>query len=346
MPRIVGRADDKTPHAFLFSNSPYGGKGFQKSMKRFLWLCFSLAVIGSLSAGDLYKVTAKRLNVRSAPSLASILGTLDRGTLIEVNQIINSSWAEFDYGGVKGYVDIHYLKFERKEDDLSVPDNSVTEAATPEEQAKDSVYVEGLELEETAPVDHTQTSPDCEIETLIYGPIGLDNRLRLYYGAAIGAGISSFKWYEGIANWRMSYSIDLFAQLEFKEQVAFIPRDYFIEFQLGFDGKGAAWYPMNYVHMRLFPFGYKYTLSEIRLTGQAGLYIGFPVSDLQLYNYPDSFAGNTQVGISAGIGADFRQFGLNLNVEYGITEVASTSVQLNNLAIFVAVSYKFGQLNR
>ena len=58
-----------------------------------------------------YSVTATALNVRSGPSAShSILGTLNRGDIIHVREIVNG-WARFKFNGRNVYVNASYLAF-------------------------------------------------------------------------------------------------------------------------------------------------------------------------------------------------------------------------------------------
>ena len=101
---------------------------------------------------------------------------------------------------------------------------------------------------------------------------------------------------------------------------------------------------MNYIHMRLYPFGYKLNINPIKLAGKIGVYMGYPLSDLESYNTWKSWDSDFQVGISAGIGLEYKQFGIYANLDYNFTEVASAPVTINNIAIFGTISYKFGKL--
>jgi len=305
-------------------------------MKRFFVIFLSLFIFIMVHANDIYEVTATRLNVRTSPSQnASVIGGLSKGDLVEVTEIRNSTWASFEFKNKVGFASLKFLKFVRHIPDIVVETQDIEEVV---EEVEDTVIVE-------MPVQHTYVAPTSDIiPTLLNGPRFISRKLDLYYGLNAGVGYSSFLWDGELANGTLTYTADLFAELDFNEKVGVIPKGYFTELQLGYDSKGAAWYPLNYVHARIYPFGYKLNLRPIKLGIKAGLYLGYPLSDLESYDSWEYWSGNFQIGVTGGIGIEYKQFGLYANVEYNFTEVASTPVTINNIALFGTISYKFGKL--
>ncbi len=305
-------------------------------MKRILFIIVSLLLFSAAYAYDVYEVTATRLNVRRFPSTsASVIGGVAKGEQLEVIDIDNKGWAKIQYHNREGYVSTKYLKFVRSVNPTPVEPTVVVEEVVEEEPVEETPTVINED-----PVSYT----DEEFGTLINGPSRISNNFELYYGLSAGVGFSTFIWDGDFANGKLTYTGDLFVQLCCNNKVSFIPPNYFFELQLGYDGKGAAWYNMSYVHARIYPLGYKIPLNTFKLVGKAGLYLGYPLNDLEAYEDWDTWSGNFQVGVTAGIGVEYKQFGLCANVEYNVTEVASTPVTLRNFAVFGTLSYKFGKL--
>lgn len=303
-------------------------------MKRLLFVFFSLFILLTVKADDIYEVTAARLNVRARPSSnATILGGLSQGDQIEVTEITNSGWAKFLYNNKIGYVSSKYLQLVQHIEEEVEPD--LIEPEIIENEVKEEVVVQ-----EALPVSYNYNE---EFTTLLNGPFKISNNFELYYGLSAGAGYSSFMWDGGLVSGKVTYTADLFVELDIIRQQSYF-KGCFFELQIGYDGKGAAWYPMNYMHLRLFPLGYKYNLNPIKLVGKAGIYMGFPLSDLESYDSGQYWSSDLQVGISASVGVEYYRLGISANVDYCFSEVApSAPVSLNNIAIFGTISYKFGK---
>lgn len=307
-------------------------------MKRFLFIIVALFIFWTVEANDIYEVTATRLNVRVSPSTtALVIGKVSKGNRLEVIDISHSGWAKIEFGSRIGYVSTKYLRFVHhiKEDIIeeTEPETPPTTQNEPEEQIVETVYHKPIASEVS----------DEEFSTLLNGPGRISKNFELYYGLSFGVGFSSFKWDGELANGRLAYTADIFIELDFIRKQSYL-RGYFTELQIGYDLKGAAWYPMNYIHMRLYPFGYKFNINPIKLAGKIGVYMGYPLSDLESYNSWKSWDSDFQVGISVGIGLEYKQFGVYANLDYNFTEVASTPITINNIAILGTISYKFGKL--
>lgn len=306
-------------------------------MKRIIFIIVSLFILLTAEANDIYEVTATRLNVRVSPSSkASVIGAVSKGEQLEILNIDSAGWAKIEYKNRQGFVSSKFLRFIRTNnpEPIEIP---IVKEDTVEVQKEEKPLV----VETDTPIRHSNND---KFSTLLKGPGRISNNFELYYGLSAGIGYSSFIWDGELASGTLTYTADLYAELFFNNKVIFIPRNYFFEFQLGYDYKGAASYPMHYIHCRLYPFGYKIPLNPIKLVGKAGLYIGFPLNELESQSEYYSWGGDFQIGISAAIGIEYKQFCLGANVEYNFTEVANTPVTLNNFAIFGTLSYKFGKL--
>lgn len=306
-------------------------------MKRILFIIVSLFICWTVEANDIYEVTAKHLNVRALPSTtASVIGRVSIGDSLEVIDINQSGWAKLEYKGRIGYVSAKYIRFVQH----------IQQESTEEPQSDALLPIQN-EQEESLTNDQSETLvsyvSDEEFSTLLNGPGRISRNFELYYGISAGVGFSSFMWDGEMVNGRLSYTADIFVELDFVRKQSYF-KGYFAELQIGYDGKGAAWYPMHYIHMRLFPLGYKYNIHAFKLAGKIGLYMGYPLTDLESYDSWESWSGEFQVGLSAAVGVEYKQFGVYANVDYNFTEVASSPVTLNNIAIFGTFSYKFGKL--
>ena len=99
---------------------------------------------------------------------------------------------------------------------------------------------------------------------------------------------------------------------------------------------------MSYIHLRLYPFGYRIPLAPINIVVKGGVSLGFPISDLATSQ--NSWSSSFPCGVGGGLQIEWKQIALGCTVEYDFTEVASDCNQtLNNIAILGTISYKFGK---
>lgn len=307
-------------------------------MKKLLFLIVLLSVIWPAKAFDIYRVTAARLNVRMAPSATSpILGVVRNGEMVNVIDINHAGWAKIEYQNKEAFVSSDYLRFEKY--GPQVVAETVQEEVPVETPVADYQQVKVEYQEPTTNYIDISDTP-----TLLNGPLRINPNFNLSYGLSAGVGFSSFLCNDAHVNGRISYTADLFAELTFNKKIAFIPKNFLTEIQLGYAGKGAAWYNLDYIHLRVYPFGYRMPIKPINMIGKVGLTIGFPLNDMESYKYWQNWGSLIQFEISAALGAEFKNFGLYANFEYGLTEVARTPTKLNNLAIYGVIAYKFGRL--
>lgn len=293
-----------------------------------------LCSVVSLFAEVNYKVTSSsRLNVRRTPSTSgAILGTFKSGEEITVLSI-NKGWAKVEFKNYVGYVSAKFI--------AELPKKTV------EEEVKEETE-EVVEIAEESPEEVIWVNPIREfhydqIPTPLTIGSSLTPKLSLYLAVQGGLGYSNFFWDEGNVNGDLAFSGDIVGQLFFEEKVSFIPRNWYTELALGYDKKGAADFGLNYVHANLYPFGYRLKLSPvINFIAKAGVLLGFPLNDLETSSR--SWSGNFQYGIGGGVQLERQQFSLGCNVEYFLSEVASTDYDtLHNFAILGTLTYKFAQ---
>lgn len=103
---------------------------------RFIMVCHFFIFSLSGMAQTTYKVTAQKLNVRSAPTQRStIIGSLTKGTVISVESI-KDNWAAFSYKGKTGYVSSSFLEVIKDDSSsMPVPDNKIAKEKDEERKA-------------------------------------------------------------------------------------------------------------------------------------------------------------------------------------------------------------------
>ena len=292
-------------------------------------LCLCSAA--SLFAEVNYRVTSSsRLNVRRSPSTTgTVLGTFKSGQEITVLSI-NNGWAKVEFNNSVGYVSAKYI--------TELPKKVVEE---PEEVEELVEVIEEQPVEET-PIYVVSENNSDDISTPITIGSSLTNKLSLYLTVQGGVGYSNFIWGDGDVNGDISYSADIVGQLYFEDNISFIPRNWYSELALGFDKKGAADFGMNYIHARIYPLGYRISLSPVNVVVKGGVSLGFPLNDLETYS--NSWSADFQCGVGGGFQVEWKQFAIGCNIEYDFTEVSSSCSQsLNNIAILGTISYKFAQ---
>ncbi len=292
-------------------------------------LCLCSAT--SLFAEVNYRVTSSsRLNVRRSPSTTgTVLGTFKSGQEITVLSI-NNGWAKVEFNNSVGYVSAKYI--------TELPKKVVEE---PEEVEELVEVIEEQPVEET-PIYVVSENNSDDISTPITIGSSLTNKLSLYLTVQGGVGYSNFIWGDGDVNGDISYSADIVGQLYFEDNISFIPRNWYSELALGFDKKGAADFGMNYIHARIYPLGYRISLSPVNVVVKGGVSLGFPLNDLETYS--NSWSADFQCGVGGGFQVEWKQFAIGCNIEYDFTEVSSSCSQsLNNIAILGTISYKFAQ---
>lgn len=292
-------------------------------------LCFCSALVSY--AENNYRVSSSsRLNVRRTPSTSgAILGTLNRGQEITVLSI-TKGWAKIEFKNATGYVSAKYI--------TELPKKVVEE---PEIEEVEEVIEEMPVVEETVVAEPVRQFDD-EIPTPLTLGSFIPESINLYLAVQGGFGWSNFLWSDGSVNGTMSYSADILAQLYFEDKVSFIPQNWYSELGIGYDKKGASDFDMNYIHLRLYPLGYRIPLSPLNIVVKGGVSLGFPINDLETSQ--NSWSSSFQCGVGGGLQIEWRQFAIGCNVEYDFTEVSSSANQtLNNIAVLGTISYKFGK---
>lgn len=301
------------------------------NIKRIVSTMMMALIVVTAMAENNYKVTSSsRLNVRKSPSTsATVLGTFNSGQQIEVISI-SKGWAKVKYNGKVGYVSEKYI-------------SPLPKPEPPKPEPKKEKPKEEKTVITSEPVNERfreiKSAGDYEVETPLSIGHSLSDNINLYLAIQGGFGYSNYIWSDGSVNGTMSYSADIVGQLYFENKVSFIPANWYSELALGYDKKGAANYGMNYIHARIYPFGYRIPIDPINVVVKAGPTLGFALND-----FDDRWSSDFQVGIGGGFQIEWKQFAIGCNVEYDFTEVSSSCGQtLNNIAVLGIISYKFAK---
>lgn len=295
-------------------------------------MIMALIVVTAMAENN-YKVTSSsRLNVRKSPSTSgAVIGTFISGQQIEVISI-NIGWAKVKYNGKIGYVSEKYIS------PLPAPEPIQPEPEPEIEKTEEEAPVITSEPENER-YNEIKSSGDYEVKTPLSFGHGLSDNFNLYLAIQAGLGYSNYIWSDGSVNGTMSFSADIVGQLYFENKVSFIPANWYSELALGYDKKGAAKYGMNYIHVNIYPFGYRIPIDPINVVVKAG-----PTLGIALNEFDDNWSSDFQVGIGGGFQIEWKQFAIGCNVEYDFTEVSSSCGQtLNNIAVLGTISYKFAK---
>ena len=309
-----------------------------KSIRCLIFFLLVSLLSTGLYAQTAYKVMAEKVNVRSNPSSqASVLGTLNKGEVIMVTQVVNG-WVSFLFKEKVGYVSLFTVK---KTDTPVAPSQKALPTDSPAKK-EDAPAVASVP---TKVQDTQKVSRDKGKEVTKRKPSksgreqhnSVDRRGDVCLFADIFGGYSTF-----IADVSpkpgIGFGADAGIQTDYTRLIAKMPRNLFGEFALGYAYKGCAAYPIHCINFRILPVCYKYPLSDVKVLGKAGIYLAQPFSDIDT-GY-QTFYMSFDVGLSVGVGAEYRDIGAMISYEHGLTNMLD-SRGLCNRGVYLTVSYKF-----
>lgn len=159
------------------------------------------------------------------------------------------------------------------------------------------------------------------------------------------AGYSDFACAEASPKSRLGFSIDLPFRFSAMRKVGFFPENYYMEASVGYALKGSAAYPAHYVDIKLAPAGYSFPVSNVEITGKAGLYVGIPVGgeiELDTYNivHGYNYHFRTDVGIDLSMGISFGRWDIGLTYERGFADMSYVRFPLHNQRLTVYAAFK------
>ena len=298
----------------------YGGADGYVSMK-YLKCKTESPCADELQGQGIYEVTARTLNVRSAPTTASsVIGSLKAQDEAEVD-FVDNGWAKINYKDGKGYVSAKYLKFKA----ARAKDFPVEQVDSLHE---DTVLVVNL-IEEK----HEEL---ILVQSHKRSGIGIDFVPSIYFGYA------NFSADGASPKGRAGVGVDFAFQFMVHDKVLFFPKNYYMEASLGYVIKGSAAFPLHYIDLKLSPIGYRYDLSDWTLFGKAGMYLGYTFSSVVTNRH--SFDTGIDVGILCEVGVEYQNIGLGLSYERSFTNAFDSRLAVNNQGFYLNVSYRLFNL--
>ena len=159
--------------------------------------------------------------------------------------------------------------------------------------------------------------------------------------ADVYGGYSNFRCERVSPKSGIGFGCDIGVQGEYKRFWDKIPDDIFGEFTIGYSCRGSGAFPLHCIGARFLPVGYRYELNtSLILAGKAGIYLAYPFSGIETSQR--SYNSNFDCGFSAGLGVEWKEFGLMASYEHGFMNVIDAgSVELFNQGAFLTLSYKF-----
>lgn len=159
------------------------------------------------------------------------------------------------------------------------------------------------------------------------------------------AGYSDYACAEASPKSRLGFSIDLPFRFSAMRKIGFFPENYYMEASVGYALKGSAAYPAHYVDIKLAPAGYSLPVSNVEITGKAGLYVGIPVGgeiELDTYNivHGYNYHFRTDVGIDLSMGISFGRWDIGLTYERGFADMSYVRFPLHNQRLTVYAAFK------
>lgn len=264
-------------------------------------------------------VSTSMLNVRNKPSTkSSVIGKLKLREKVEVYSIDNL-WAAIIYKDRKAYVSSKFLrKIETKED--SIENNAIEQESSTSVSAPQEEFAKEI----------TPYRPKTK------GKIGIDFIPTLYGGYVnlLSKNVSP--------KGNIGGGIDFSFQFIAKENIVFLPRNYYMETSLGYSLRGSGYFPLHYVMAKVSPIGYRLKISKIELYGNIGAYIGYTFSSIETNSH--SFDSNIDWGVLGKIGLEYNKIGLGFSYERGLNNVCNSNLTLKNQGIFFNVSYRLFKL--
>lgn len=262
-------------------------------------------------------ISTSRLNVRSKPdSRSSVIGSLYPNDVIDVVSITDS-WARIEYKGRVAYVSSEYIrKFEVQED--------ITEYNVNKKENISDIAQE------------KETKPSEIHNVIVDDNKSLFENISIDFVPSIAVGTTNFVSDNATPKGRFGLGVDFAFQFIANNNILFIPKDFYVDFSLGYSLKGSAAFPMHYITMKLSPIGYRYDFSDFTLFGKIGCLTGYTTSTIKTEQY--SFNSNLDFGLLAEIGVEYAGIGIALSYERGLPKVCDSNLKLKNSGLFLKLS--------
>ena len=133
---------------------------------------------------------------------------------------------------------------------------------------------------------------------------------------------------------------DIGLQCDYSRIGSKLPKGLYLEVDLGYACRGSGAYPIHYAEAKVFPIGYRHSISpSMNIVGRVGGYVAYPFSEIKTSR--KSYSTNLDLGLSAGFGVEWKQFGFMATYEHGFADVKDGGqIKLYNQGAFLTVSYK------
>ena len=153
-------------------------------------------------------------------------------------------------------------------------------------------------------------------------------------------GYSNFRCKEVSPKMGVGFGGDIGLQCDYSRLFGKMPKGLYLEADIGYACKGSGAYPIHYAGAKVFPIGYRHAINPtMNIVGRVGGYVAYPFSEIKTKN--KNYSTNLDFGLSAGIGIEWKLFGVMATYEHGFADVKDGgAVKLYNQGAFLTVSYK------
>lgn len=171
------------------------------------------------------------------------------------------------------------------------------------------------------------------------------DNIQVDFVPSVFGGFSNFVSPDASPIGRFGFGSDLSLQFIALDRISFVPKDYFMDFSVGYSLKGSGAFPMHYLTVKLSPVGYRYNISDYLLYGKFGVLFGHTFSTVRI---PDKVEFNSRpdFGLLGEIGVEYKRIGVGLSYERGLTKVCDSDLKLNNSFFFLKLSYRLFSVNK
>ena len=164
------------------------------------------------------------------------------------------------------------------------------------------------------------------------------NKISVDLLSMLNLGFSDLLTSEAAPKATFSWGVDVVLQLKVKERIKFIPENFFSEATAGLIKRGCSAFHMYYYNLRLYPLGYTYSIKDWDINAKVGLYTAIPFSKVE--TNINSFKSNMDLGLTLGVGTEYRNIGVNLLYELGFIKICKSKLSMINSSFLVNVSYR------
>lgn len=309
-------------------------KVFQYLTAIFLCCLFSVCSFAQSS----YKVTAAKVNVRNKPSSqALVVGVVSKDEIIAVSEV-NNGWATISFKGKTRYIDAQYIEPVEKPVTTEKPD--VVKPSKPKGEEVESSSTPTPSKLSDFKKQKGKTEKKVAVKKVKENKTTTSSSGNMHLIVDAFGGYSNFMCDEVTPEFGVGFGADIGLQVDYSRLWGKLPQGLFGEVNVGYAYRGSGAFPVHYVEARVLPIGYRHKLNaSFNIVGKVGGYIAYPFSDIETQY--DSYSTCLDFGISAGLGVEWKQFGVMATYEHGFADVTDNGrVELFNQGAFLTISYK------